>query len=80
MKNRKSFLTVISDIDSNLKNNKLNFTDNSHQEIAKIPYCNDKSAIEDYKSLKTEIDNLNLEMRPGKLAYQEVRIRNYYNK
>jgi len=78
MKNEKSFLTKISDIESNLKNNKLNNC--SNPEIAKKSCCYDKSAIEDYKNLKSEINDFNFGISPGKLACQEIRIRNYHNK
>lgn len=80
MKDEKIFLTRISDIDRNLKNNKFNFTNCTHQEVIKVSYCSDKSAIEDYKILKAEITDFNLEICPGRLACQEIRIRDFHNK
>jgi len=80
MKNKKNFLTKISDIDSNLKNNRFNFNNCTQHNVIKKFYCSDKSAIEDYKNLKSEISDLNFEMSPKKLAYQKIRIRNFHNK
>ncbi|MDD3012867.1 MAG: hypothetical protein PHC34_04115 [Candidatus Gastranaerophilales bacterium] len=80
MKSENDFLTKISNIDSNLKNNKLGFNSHMQNEPAKKSYYCDKSAIEDYKNMKSEINDFNFEISPQKLAYQELRIRNFHNK
>lgn len=79
MKDKKSLIATISDIDSTLKSNKYNISNYLHESNVKKPcYCNDKTAVEDYKNMKAELSDLNFGSSSCKLAYLQIRVSDYH--